>query len=405
MNSAINIGVYVQTWHVGGVAAFCERIAEGLQRLGCNTRLILSTPFGKRDLAGRHAYEKLLERKLCLVHCLHLNAYHPNERPWRAAGQIAALECDALLLSSHHTICPSLADLAPRTALVGIAHNDDDDRYAEFQASHEYCAAYVGVSAAIADSLKQLSKKPGLPVHHIPCGVPINSAPGAVPTTLEPRILTVCRLEQRQKRVLDLPLVWRQYRERGGTGHLTICGPGEEEARLREAFASDIQAGRVVMTGAVELQQMPAVYAGHDIVLSVSAYEGLPIGVLEATTAGLLPVLSETRSGHREIIEAVGAGRLCPIGDTEAFAYALLEISSDLPRLRAGRQPIRDKARARFSLEVMVQSYAQLLSTLVSARQAQPHSPPPPILRRPKVDFLRSFVRRWQYSRHYDWRG
>src|SRR5438128_452715 len=97
----MKIGVYVQTWHVGGVAAFCERLSRGLHDLGHSVCLILSTPFGKRDSAGRRAFEKLVRESPFPIICLHLSRFHPRERPWRAADAIAALGCDTLVLSSH----------------------------------------------------------------------------------------------------------------------------------------------------------------------------------------------------------------------------------------------------------------------------------------------------------------
>jgi glycosyltransferase involved in cell wall biosynthesis len=295
----MKIGVYIQTWHVGGVAAFCARLAEGLVALGHLPVLVLSTPFGKRDAAGRSAYERLLREARFPVVCLHLNAFHPKERPWRAADQIAALGCDALILNSHAPLAGAWARLGLTLPLVAVAHNDDEYTYAEFRACAAACDAYVGVSAAICRELEALAP-PAAPLRlrHIPCGVPIpitglSSAPPSAP----------------QARVLDLPPIWERYRRGGGQATLTICGSGSEEAALQQAFAGEIVQERVTITGAVPLDRMPAIYAEHDVLLSVSAYEGLPISVLEAAIEGLYPVLSRIRSGHPEIVEESESGR------------------------------------------------------------------------------------------------
>jgi hypothetical protein len=310
-------GVYVQTWHIGGVASFCQRVANGLAAEGHAVRLILATPYGKRDEAGQRAYAQLLQTPTVPVHCLHLHTFHPRERPWRAAQGIAALGCDALILSAHQAIAGGLGQLTPNLAVVGVAHTDDEDTYAEFDQAAPFCDAYVGVSATITETLRSRSPSAALPLRHIPYGVPLPSDPeadDAAPASNQPvRILTVSRLQQHQKRILDLPLIWREYRQRGGQGTLTLCGPGEEMANLRAAFAEEMAAGQVQLLGAVPVADMPAVYARHDVLLSVSAFEGLPISVLEAAVQGLYPVLSQIRSGHRDIIEALGAGRLCAV--------------------------------------------------------------------------------------------
>ncbi len=393
----------MQTWHVGGVAVFCQRLASGLSHLGFSPYLILATPFGKRDEPGRRAYERLIGTAPFPVLCLHLSAYHPKERGWRAADQIAELNCAAFFLSGHQSIFGGLTALAPQTALIGIAHNDDQDSYREFELTESYCTAYVGVSSVITQTLESLrGPSHDLRVRQIPYGVP--AAPefdGSVPSG-PARILTVSRLVQHQKRVLDLPPIWRQYRQKGGQGTLTIAGPGQEEARLRELFAEEIRREEVRVLSAVPLEQMPELYAQHDLFLSVSTYEGLPQAVLEAVSAGLYPVLSRIRSGHTEIVDCLNEGRLCEVGDPSGFASALLEIGASVEKARKLRPLLRQRARARFNLETMVQAYAALAAE-VAPRAPNGKQPAWLNLPRPRVDFVRRFLRHWQYSRHYGW--
>jgi glycosyltransferase involved in cell wall biosynthesis len=400
----MKLGIYVQSWHVGGVAVFCERLARGLHLLGHAPCIILATPFGKRDEAGRKTYQALVSNSPFPVCCLHLGAFHPKERPWRAADRIAALGCDALILSSHGPLAGAWARLCRGTPVIGIAHNDDNDTYTEFKACEAYCDAYVAVSKAIYQNLKLLAERTSpLSLAHIPHGVPLQASPSAVSQSPEVRVLVVCRLEQGQKRVLDLPLIWHEYRRRGGKGTLSLCGSGPQETQLRQAFAEELAQGGVSILGAVPLDQMPAVYARHDVLLSVSAYEGLPLSVLEATTHGLFPLLSAIRSGHQEIVDAVGSGRLCPVGDRGEFARALLQITSDLQALRQLRGPIQSKARSLFDLDRMLQDYSRLVAEVYNGRTTAQARQGSASNLRPKVDFLRSLLKKWQYSRHYGW--
>jgi len=404
----MKIGVYVQTWHVGGVAAFCERLALGLQRLGHAPCLLLATPFGKRDPAGRSSYHRLLELDRFPVKCLHLSAFHPSERAWRAADVISALACDALLLSSHGPLAGAWARLCGTTPLIGIAHNDDEDTFAEFRACEAYCDGYAAVSRTIFQTLEALAPR-GSPaeLRHVPYGVPITPAPSPAPESRQGRVLAVGRLEQRQKLVLDLPLIWEEYRRRGGLATLTICGSGPEEPALRQAFVRELDNGGVCLRGAVALDQMPALYAQHEVLLSVSAYEGLPISVLEATTQGLFPLLSKIRSGHQEIVDAVGAGRVCAVGDIAGFASALVDITSVTGRaeLRQTRPHIRTRACSLYGLERMVKEYADLAARICQGRAARRagRDDKTDLGPRPRVDFVRAFIRKWQYSRHYGW--
>jgi glycosyltransferase involved in cell wall biosynthesis len=337
---------------------------------------------------------------------MHLSAFHPTERPWRAADKIASLNLDALLLSNHGPLAGAWVRLSSRTPIVAIAHNDDEDSYNEFKGTAANCDAYCAVSKTIFGTLKQLDgKNPSLVLSHIPYGVPLADGPAPAPPKGEARVLAVCRLDQNQKRVLDLPKIWQAYRGRAGQGSLTVCGAGPMEQELTDAFGDELRLGRVRLLGGVPLEQMAAVYSEHDILLSVSGYEGLPISVLEATTHGLFPVLSAIRSGHKEIVEAVDEGRLCAVGNTREFAEALMEAVSDLAALRARREKIRDRARARFGLKGMVESYEKLVREVCARRCGRDG-----MVRRegraeerPRVDFVRRLIRKWQYSRHYGW--
>lgn len=403
----MKLGIYLQTWHVGGIAAFCERLAVGLSAAGDSVWLILATPYGKRDAAGRKAYEQLVTGGGLRIGCLHLNAFHPRERPWRAADRIAGLKLDALLLNSPRAILDALPRLSAGLALIGIGHTDDDDTYADFCAAKGHCRAYAGVSETVTRTLESLRGAAlELIVRQIPCGVPFESGSPIITPSGEPRILVVSRLVQLQKRVGDLPAIWQAYIAGGGRGRLTVCGSGEEEERLRAAFAPEIAAGRVSLTGAVPLARMREVYAEHDILLSVSAYEGLPISVLEAASAGLYPVLSRTRSGHQEIVDHLGEGRLCPPGDIDSFCAALREASSSIARLRVLRPILSARTLARFSLDEMISSYTRLAREAIQARQSGPvPSSEPASYPRPKADPIRRLIRRWQYCRHYDLRS
>jgi len=397
----VKLGVYVQTWHVGGVATFCDRLALGLKKLGHEPLLLLATPYGKRDAAGKRAYGEILRANAYPVQCLHLNSWHPRERPWRAAEKIAAGKLDALFLSSHAPLANALGWLSSKSALIGIAHTDDEDTYGEFRATQHACQAYTAVSASICKRLGELAGKAERPqLKHIPYGVPVTKAEPAKQGGLA-RVLVVSRLNQNQKRVLELPQIWKAFREKGGEATLTICGPGEEEASLRQELEMEIKAGSVSMRGGVPLEGMPEIYEQNDIMLSVSAYEGLPIAVLEATTHGLYPILSDIRSGHREIIETAGEGKLCPVGDVKAFATALSEATRQISSIRLLRGQIQQKAQARFSLENMVREYESLAREVTARGRASASTRKETGLPRPTVDPLRRWIRKWQYSRHY----
>ena len=401
----MKIGLYCDAWHIGGVAAYTERLATGFADREQEVFLIVGDPYHKRDAAGKTAYARLLATTRVPVLCLNLKAFHERERVRRASECFVSLNCDALVLSTHRSLSRCLPQLGQRSILIGIAHSDEPYYFEEFAETFAQCDAYVAVSTSILDQLsRSISADTVTRLEHIPSGVPV-PATLAAPAVSDPlRVLVACRLEQPQKRVRDLPEIWRCYRAAGGDGTLTICGSGPCESELRRAFATEIATGRVTMPGAVPYERMPEVFGRHDVFLSCSGHEGLPLAVLEAVTHGLYPVLSRIRSGHVEITQTLGVGELCNVGDTGGFARGLVRMERERPELRSMRATIAARAGAHFGLPRMVTDYLTLLSVLAgqpgrSRRGTIGHEGPA----QRRVHPLHRLWLKWKYSRHYGW--
>jgi glycosyltransferase involved in cell wall biosynthesis len=129
--------------------------------------------------------------------------------------------------------------------------------------------------------------------------------------------------------LLDLP--WR----------LTIVGDlgrdAETTARLRADIARFHLADRVALTGAVEADRLEALYAGSDIFVLASRFEGYGMAFTEAIAHGL-PVIGTTGRAIPETVPTE-ASLLAPPDDIAAFSAAvrrLIEDSAERGRLAAG---------------------------------------------------------------------
>lgn len=60
-----------------------------------------------------------------------------------------------------------------------------------------------------------------------------------------------------------------------------------------------------------------------------SRWEGYPLVLLEARALGLPIVATDCPSGPRELLDAFGGGSLCPVGDVDALADAMIRALSD----------------------------------------------------------------------------
>jgi glycosyltransferase involved in cell wall biosynthesis len=143
-----------------------------------------------------------------------------------------------------------------------------------------------------------------------------------------------------------------------------VVGEGEEQRRLREL------AGRLSLDDTVRFMgrrtDIPGILAASDLFVLCShpVVETFPISVLEAMSSGL-PVAS-TRVGSIEaILEDGTEGLLVEPGDGKALVDAIRTIREDAQ----GRRDIGARARRKvvesFSLEGMVERYAELFTEIL----------------------------------------
>ena len=111
------------------------------------------------------------------------------------------------------------------------------------------------------------------------------------------RMICVARLIPSKNQALLL----RAMKENPGC-ELTLVGTGGEEESLRALAGRLGIADRVRFTGGISRDEVFRQLKQHDLYVSASEYEGLPVSVLEAMWCGIPCAVSDIRS-HREIRE------------------------------------------------------------------------------------------------------
>lgn len=185
-----------------------------------------------------------------------------------------------------------------------------------------------------------------------PCG-------GAGPAP-EPAELLYVGTDGHRKRVFALPFVLEEVRRSHPRARLRLVGVELERApRLAALFRERCPAGAVISEGRVPSGQVQKYYPASKLLLVPSAYEGLPMVILEAMRSGL-PCVATRVSGHPEAIEDGRSGRLVDADDPAQMARACAELLGDEPRrLRMGASA-RALAAARFDLARQRAGYLEL---------------------------------------------
>ena len=112
--------------------------------------------------------------------------------------------------------------------------------------------------------------------------------------------------------------------------HLTVVGDGEQRDLLLAMPEAD---ERVTFTGAVPPQQIPDFLKETDILVMNSAFEGVPMAILEALSYGV-PVISTDVGGIGETVR-FGVDSEKTDGTAQSIRQAVLTIAGNLPQYRA----------------------------------------------------------------------
>ncbi|TWU27183.1 UDP-D-galactose:(glucosyl)lipopolysaccharide-1,6-D-galactosyltransferase [Novipirellula galeiformis] len=144
------------------------------------------------------------------------------------------------------------------------------------------------------------------------------------------RLLYAGRLEQQQKRALDLIPFTQALLALGIEFRLDICGAGPEEDRIADQLKLLIDNGQVTMHGWVDQAELyNRFYPNADCFVHFAAWEGVTISPREAMAHGVVPVVSEFTGMHAEGQFLNRINSLCfPVGHPEIAAQRVGELLS-----------------------------------------------------------------------------
>lgn len=213
---------------------------------------------------------------------------------------------------------------------------------------------------------------------YAPCGVPLPEP--AFPAVDRPhdhrelRLIYSGRIEQEQKRVLDLPVLAKALERAGTIATITVAGDGPDLGRLRTAVAREGLEGRFRFLGALQPAELTIEYRSQDALLVLSEWETGPIVAWEAMSHGLPVVTSSfVGSGLEDALRHEQTCMMFPVGDMNAAAVAvrrLLDPALSSRLISGGRALVRD----RYSKDASVKHWSRSLETIIDL----PALPRPP---------------------------
>ncbi|MEC8989305.1 MAG: glycosyltransferase family 4 protein, partial [Verrucomicrobiota bacterium] len=237
-----------------------------------------------------------------------------------------------------------LANLMPAKRRVGLLHSDWPGLQTHLETQLGLLDGVLCVSNALVEivsgCLPDLAKANR--VELIPYPVDGSTAMPERPPLAKRTVVIgwIGRMQSEQKRVERLPGLAKALESAGIDFRLELLGDGPRRAWLERQLPS----GRTVFHGRKSGDDYSAVLSGWDFITSVSDYEGLPISMLEAFSAGVLPLCPAIGSGGDEYSARLG-GQF--VWDAFDFGQAAAKLQAILAKPEPARGQARAAARAR----------------------------------------------------------
>lgn len=265
-----------------------------------------------------------------------------------------------VILSDDESIWHAGSLISKKYPVIGVLHSDDEVYYNLLERFKLYLSGIVAVSERIKKKAEEFN--PGKPVSIIPCSIPLPELDRKVTDELL-NIIWVGRIEERQKRVSDIPLVADQLRKAGANFIWTIAGHGDE-AQLRAKISMMELDNFFRFTGWLQREQLFSLLDESDILVLTSNFEGMSVVVMEALSKGV-GVASTRVSGVEDLSKdplSTDSLRLYNVGNVKDAAGAIINLSKieENERVMASRR----LAEKYFSIQACVDSYISVISGL-----------------------------------------
>jgi glycosyltransferase involved in cell wall biosynthesis len=366
MNGPIRIALVITELEPGGAERCLVHLARGLPPDCFETAVYSLAP---RPAAGRDVLVHRLEQAAIPVHFLDARS------AWQAPATLLRLR---LLLREHSpdivqtflfhaNVLGSLAvGGKDRPALFTGVRVADPSRWRQRLEAWTSRRAHrvVCVSQAVADFCGSQAAFPRDKLSVIangidPSGYPPGRRlpPGRVGLPEDRRILLFVGRLHRQKAVDWLLSLAPRFLDRLPQHDLVLAGDGPQRLELEHLATRRGIAHRIRFLGLRD--DIPDLLAAADLLVLPSLWEGMPNVVLEAMASGL-PVVATRAAGVMELLGPLADQQTIPFGDGQALTDAILRIAEQPGLASALGQANRQRATDQFSLDRMIQAYAEL---------------------------------------------
>ncbi len=185
-----------------------------------------------------------------------------------------------------------------------VLHSDDPFHHSILEMAKRHPAflpsRFVAVSRQLADLVvTTLGCDAG--VSRIPYGVPVPDR--CTPNQTDLTLLYAGRFVVEQKQILQVTRALITCAETYPSVRAVLCGDGTERTAMLDLVKKSTAGNRVQVVGPLGLAEVQDLMLRSGAIVLLSDYEGLPIALMEGMACGLVPIVTDMRSGIPELVK------------------------------------------------------------------------------------------------------
>jgi glycosyltransferase involved in cell wall biosynthesis len=255
--------------------------------------------------------------------------------------------------------------------VIAFAHSDQDHYYDLLTYYEPIISKFVGVSETICEHLRYLLPSRVNDICKLMYPVAVLNE-NRKPNHKKPLTITYGgRIEQRQKRILDLIALSEQLALKKGNYHFKIAGDGPQLAQLTEHFEKKEYSNvSIEFLGLVAHERMTDLWASSDISILFSEFEGMSISMLESMGQGCVPIATDV-SGAKEKITHGQTGFIVAVGDVAAMAQIIADLDANKARVEQISNACISSIRDYHRFDAYDQEFVKIMQECMSGPSAR----------------------------------
>lgn len=250
---------------------------------------------------------------------------------------------------------------------VMVLHNDNKYHYdlvKKYAANNDEndVSSVVCVSNLIQQISQQMAPQ-HKSIKYIPIGAPVTEEVAELAADGELNVVYAGRIDEKQKRISDVAHAFcLAAKEVPGTSY-TIYGDGAAVTAVQEILSTAGKDLPVEFKGKLKSTEVQAHLLQNQVFVLLSAFEGLPITLMEAMSCGLVSICTNMRSGISDLITNNVEGILIDNRKDE-FVAAIKKLQENAGLWRQMSQAARQKIIRYYSIETCSDQWIDLLKQL-----------------------------------------